>query len=386
MAERREADGFGSPGGDSNGTAAKAGAIAPAAGIQASDRQLQPTATGAAVIALENVSRRYGSVNAVHDLSLVIGPGEFFSLLGASGCGKTTTLRLIGGFEQPNSGRVRLLGLDVTEAPPHRRPVNTVFQNYALFPHLNVWDNVAFGPRSRRLASGEIRRRVGEALEVVRLSDLAKRLPRQLSGGQQQRVALARALVNDPAALLLDEPLAALDPSLRRAMQAELKRIQREVSITFLLVTHDREEALALSDRLAVLHDGRLEQLGTPRQLYDAPHSACVATFLGGANLLPDPDSGRWRLLRPERLGLSAAPPAADRQGLRARVIELSFQGPTWAVRLLPLEPGPYGLAVGAELKATAARDSLPGDLIPGAELWCHWNPADTHLLCDPIR
>jgi spermidine/putrescine transport system ATP-binding protein len=379
MAELPVAEAQHSPRGDN-------GPLAPVAELRAAGVQRDPNAASTAVIALEKISRRYGSVSAVDDLSLAIAPGEFFSLLGASGCGKTTTLRIIAGFERPDSGRVRLMGLDVTEAPAHRRPVNTVFQNYALFPHLNVWDNVAFGPRSCRLPRSEIRRRVGEALDVVRLSDLAKRLPRQLSGGQQQRVALARALVNKPAALLLDEPLAALDPSLRQAMQAELKRIQREVGITFLLVTHDREEALALSDRLAVLHHGCLEQLGTPRQLYDEPSSAYVAAFLGGANLLPDLARGRWRLLRPERLGLSAAPPAAGRLGLRARVVEVRFQGPTLAVRLQPLEPGPVGPIGSTDLKATAARDNLPGDLIHGVELWCHWDPADTHLLCDPIR
>jgi spermidine/putrescine transport system ATP-binding protein len=329
----------------------------------------------AAVIALRQVSRRYGNQAALEGLSLSIEAGEFFSLLGPSGCGKTTTLRLIAGFDRPDAGRVLLQGRDLTEAPPHRRPVNMVFQNYALFPHLNVWDNVAFGPRSRQLAAAEIRLRVGEVLEVVRLSELARRRPHELSGGQQQRVALARALVNAPAALLLDEPLAALDPDLRRTMRSELQRIQRRVGITFLLVTHDREEALSLSDRLAVLHQGRLEQVGTPRQLYDQPRSAVVATFLGAANLLPQPAGAGLLVLRPERLRLDTRPPEADQRGLRARVLELVFQGATVEVRLRTANDQP--------LTAIATSAALPNHLRIGAELWCCWNPADCHLLED---
>ena len=327
----------------------------------------------AAVIALHNVSRRYGQLVALEGLSLSIAAGEFFSLLGPSGCGKTTTLRLIAGFDRPQAGRILLQGRDLTEAPPHRRPVNLVFQNYALFPHLSVWDNVAFGPRSQRLPEPQIRRRVGESLEVVRLSELARRRPHQLSGGQQQRVALARALVNAPAALLLDEPLAALDPDLRRTMRSELKRIQREVGITFLLVTHDREEALSLSDRLAVMHGGRLEQLGTPRQLYDQPRSAVVASFLGAANLLPAAGDEGLRLLRPERLRLSAAPPGQGERGLRARVRELVFQGATVEVRLCGADD--------LQLIAIDTSAALPDNLRIGEEVWCRWNPDDSHPL-----
>jgi spermidine/putrescine transport system ATP-binding protein len=337
------------------------------------DAAANATADAAAVISLRNVCRRYGERAAVDDLSLTIGAGEFFSLLGPSGCGKTTTLRLIAGFERPQSGRILMQGHDLTEAPPHRRPVNLVFQNYALFPHLSVWDNVAFGPRSLRLDPAEIRRRVGEVLEMVQLSELARRRPHQLSGGQQQRVALARALVNAPAALLLDEPLAALDPDLRRTMRSELKRIQREVGITFLLVTHDREEALSLSDRLAVLQGGRLEQVGSPRDLYERPRSAVVASFLGSANLLPDPAGGGVRLLRPERLRLSAEPPDAGEQGLRARVRELAFQGSTVEVRLHAANDLP--------LVAIDTSAALPENLRVGEELWCRWNPADSHPL-----
>ncbi|MFM7674641.1 MAG: ABC transporter ATP-binding protein [Synechococcus sp.] len=328
------------------------------------------------VIALQDVSRRYGSLTALEPLTLSIGAGEFFSLLGPSGCGKTTTLRLIAGFDRPQSGRILLQGRDLTEAPPHRRPVNLVFQNYALFPHLSVWDNVAFGPRSQRMADTELRRRVGEALEVVRLSELARRRPHQLSGGQQQRVALARALVNAPAAVLLDEPLAALDPDLRRTMRRELQAIQREVGITFVLVTHDREEALSLSDRLAVLNRGRLEQVGTPQQLYEQPRSAVVATFLGSANLLPEPSGAGQRLLRPERLRLGPEPPGEGERGLQARVEELVFQGATVEVRLRSRCDRP--------LIAIDTSANLPNNLRVGSELWCRWNPAHSHALEEP--
>ena len=328
------------------------------------------------MIVLQNLSRRFGDQLALDSLNLSFGAGEFFSLLGPSGCGKTTTLRLIAGFDRPDRGRVLLQGRDLTDAPPHRRPVNLVFQNYALFPHLSVWDNVAFGPRSLRLAEAVVRRRVGEALEVVRLADLARRRPHQLSGGQQQRVALARALVNAPAALLLDEPLAALDPDLRRTMRAELQRIQRQVGITFVLVTHDREEALSLSDRLAVLHEGRLEQVGTPRQLYDCPRSAVVATFLGAANLLPDGTGAGLRLLRPERLRLRSSAPVQGEWGLRARVRELVFQGATVEVRLRTERD--------QALVAIDTAAAVPNNLRVGSEFWCCWNPADSHLLEEP--
>ena len=208
-------------------------------------------------------------------------------MLGPSGCGKTTTLRMIAGFEQPTSGRILLEGQDVSRVPPYRRNVNTVFQHYALFPHMSVHDNVAFGPRSRKVEAPGGRPRVKELLDVVRLGHLAERKPAQLSGGQQQRVALARALVNYPSALLLDEPLGALDLKLRQAMQLELKRIQREVGITFIYVTHDQEEALTMSDRIAVMNEGRVEQIGTPEEIYHAPASVFVANFIGVANLLP---------------------------------------------------------------------------------------------------
>ena len=225
-------------------------------------------------------------VRAVEHVDLRIAEGEFFSLLGPSGCGKTTTLRMIAGFEEPTSGQILLHGRDMVGVPPFRRDVNMVFQQYALFPHMDVFENVAFGLRRKRVAKDEIARRVTEALALVELEGREKRRPRQLSGGQQQRVALARALVNRPRALLLDEPLGALDLKLRQAMQLELKRIQREVGITFVYVTHDQEEALTMSDRLVVMNAGRIEQLGSPRELYEHPGTRFVANFIGTSNVL----------------------------------------------------------------------------------------------------
>jgi len=239
-----------------------------------------------AVVALEQVTKVFGGVVAVDHLDLEIRRGEFFSMLGPSGCGKTTTLRIIGGFEEPTEGVVKLAGRDITDVPAFRRDINTVFQSYGLFPHLNVFENIAFGLRRRHVDANEIQRRVGEALELVNLGKLGRRRPSQLSGGQQQRVALARALVNRPTVLLLDEPLGALDLKLRKQMQLELKRIQDEVGITFIFVTHDQEEAMTISDRIAVMNRGRIEQLGTPDVVYEHPASVFVAEFLGTSNLL----------------------------------------------------------------------------------------------------
>jgi spermidine/putrescine transport system ATP-binding protein len=244
------------------------------------------TADGDAVVVLDKVVKRFGSMVAVDGLSLEIRRGEFFSMLGPSGCGKTTTLRMIGGFEAPTEGVVRLDGEDVTDLPAYKRNVNTVFQSYGLFPHLNVFDNVAFGLRRHRVPAQEVERRVTEALELVSLAGYGKRRRAQLSGGQQQRVALARALVNRPQVLLLDEPLGALDLKLRKQMQLELKRIQKEVGITFVFVTHDQEEAMTISDRIAVMNSGRIEQLGPPEEVYDRPATEFVAEFLGASNLL----------------------------------------------------------------------------------------------------
>jgi spermidine/putrescine transport system ATP-binding protein len=240
--------------------------------------------TGGA-IRLDQLAKSYGGVPAVTGIDLDIGSGEFYSLLGPSGCGKTTTLRMIAGFEKPDSGRIELDGRDVVGDPPNRRPVNTVFQTYALFPFMTVWDNVAFGLRYKKASRDEAKRRVGEALELVRMSDFAKRRPAQLSGGQQQRVALARALVLRPRVLLLDEPLGALDAKLRKQLQLELRAVQREVGITFVYVTHDQEEALTMSDQIAVLAEGRVEQVGPPQEIYSAPATTFVAGFLGAANI-----------------------------------------------------------------------------------------------------
>jgi spermidine/putrescine transport system ATP-binding protein len=238
-------------------------------------------------VRLEGVTKQFDGVVAVDALSLEVEHGRFFALLGPSGCGKTTTLRMIGGFEEPSEGRIFLGDRDVVGLPPYKRDVNTVFQSYALFPHLSIFENVAFGLRRTGVGGEELRRRVDDALELVALSGYGKRKPKQLSGGQQQRVALARALVNHPRVLLLDEPLGALDLKLRKQMQLELKRIQHEVGITFIHVTHDQEEAMTMADTIAVMNSGRIEQLGAPDELYERPQTAFVAGFLGVSNLLP---------------------------------------------------------------------------------------------------
>ncbi len=237
-------------------------------------------------VQLVELVKRFNDVTAVDGIDLDIPAGEFVSLLGPSGCGKTTTLRLIAGFERPDEGAILLDGTDMAQTPPHRRPVNTVFQSYALFPHLDVAGNVAFGLRFQRASSGDAERRVREALALVQLEGLGKRRTHQLSGGQQQRVALARALILNPAVLLLDEPLGALDAKLRKALQIELKSIQERVGITFIYVTHDQEEALTMSDRIAVMSRGRVEQVGSPKEVYEEPATAYVADFLGVSNLM----------------------------------------------------------------------------------------------------
>lgn len=243
--------------------------------------------TRATAVELRQVTKRFGSFTAVADVTLALREGEFFSLLGPSGCGKTTTLRMIAGFDLPSDGEIFLHGKPVGQLPPFKRNVNTVFQNYALFPHLTVEQNVAFGLEMKKVAPDEIQRRVHEALEMVRLPDIGRRKPNQLSGGQKQRVAVARALINRPEVLLLDEPLGALDLKLRKAMQLELKELQRQLGITFLFVTHDQEEALIMSDRIGVMNDGFLLQVGTPHEIYDQPASRFVADFIGETNFLP---------------------------------------------------------------------------------------------------
>lgn len=305
---------------------------------------------GGGHIELSGLSKWYGQQQVLDNIELVIESGEFFSLLGPSGCGKTTTLRLIGGFEDIEHGSVRIDGVDMRGVPAEKRPVNTVFQSYALFPHKSVADNVAFGLRFQDCTKAEAKRRVGEALELVRLNGFESRKPHQLSGGQQQRVALARSLVLRPKVLLLDEPLGALDAKLRRVLQVELRSLHREVGITFVYVTHDQEEALTMSDRLAVMNTGRIEQVGVPREVYDEPCSTYVADFLGLANLLPAEADDRGVqllgvevatategtrgpctvLVRPERVTLVA--PAEGQ--LRARVEHVVFAGAATHIHL----------------------------------------------------
>jgi spermidine/putrescine transport system ATP-binding protein len=262
------------------------------------DSEMTVAASSSPDVRLERVTKGFDEIVAVDDLSLEIEPGHFFALLGPSGCGKTTTLRMIGGFEDPTAGTIYLGERDVTGLPPYKRDVNTVFQSYALFPHLSIFENVAFGLRRRGVKGGEVRSQVLRMLELVQLSGFEKRRPRQLSGGQQQRVALARALVNSPRVLLLDEPLGALDLKLRKEMQLFIKGLQSDLGITFVHVTHDQEEAMTMADTIAVMNGGRIEQLGTPDDLYERPKTAFVAGFLGVSNLLPGraEGSGRVRL------------------------------------------------------------------------------------------
>ena len=359
------------------------------------------------VIELVGVRKEFGDFVAVDRVELSIRRGEFFSLLGPSGCGKTTLLKMIAGFEQPTSGQVLLEGDDVSGTPPHRRNVNTVFQQYALFPHMSVFENVAFGLRAKKVDKADVRRRSTEMLEVVRLAEFANRRPPQLSGGQQQRVALARALVNLPSALLLDEPLAALDLKLREAMQLELKRIQREVGITFVFVTHDQGEALTMSDRIAVMSEGVVEQIGTPEEIYHRPASLFVAGFIGSANLLPGTVSGHDGddtvvdlecgvtvracgvhppvvgapasiMIRPERLRVTSAD-GGDGRSLVGTVRDVIFQGAV--VRILLV------LADGTEVVTLVDPDDDLPFLRPGSPVYVCWNPGAVYLLAGrPVR
>ncbi|HEY7257733.1 MAG TPA: ABC transporter ATP-binding protein [Gaiellales bacterium] len=273
--------------------------------------QQQPEPSGAAAVNLRGVRKTYGDVVAVDLVSLDVGDGEFFAMLGPSGSGKTTTLRMIAGFELPTEGQVLLNGADVSRLPPYQRDVNTVFQDYALFPHMSVGENVGYGLMVRKVGRSERRTRVAEALELVRLPGFESRKPSQLSGGQRQRVALARALVNRPRLLLLDEPLGALDLKLREEMQIELKAIQKDVGITFIFVTHDQDEALTLSDRLAVFNAGRIEQVGSPAEVYENPATAFVAGFVGTSNLISGEGARRIAgtdgtfTVRPEKIHLA---------------------------------------------------------------------------------
>jgi spermidine/putrescine transport system ATP-binding protein len=350
------------------------------------------SATGSPEIQLLDLEKRFREVRAVDGVSLDVQAGEFFSLLGPSGCGKTTTLRMIGGFELPTGGTILLRGRDVTNDPPDKRPVNMVFQNYALFPHLDVGENVAFGLKRRNVPKDETVRRVGEALELVNLTGYERRRPNQLSGGQQQRVALARALVNRPNVLLLDEPLGALDLKLRRRLQLELKRIQVEVGITFVYVTHDQEEALTMSDRIAVMHAGKVEQLGTPEELYERPTSRFVADFIGSTNLLLGTieADGVVRLssgevapvahdglpigteievsVRPEAIAIV---PASAPGALRASVEQAAYLGSTVS----------YQLRTSGGLALTVLSPKTGTRLPVGSDVAVTWSPSEALIL-----
>jgi spermidine/putrescine transport system ATP-binding protein len=351
------------------------------------------SADGSPAVRLRGVERRFGDIYAVRGLDLEIAEGEFFSLIGPSGCGKTTTLRMISGLETPTAGAIEVRGRDMTRVPPHRRPVSTVFQSYALFPQLDVFENVAFGLRERRVARDEIRARVGEMLGLVGLTGRERARPRQLSGGQQQRVALARSLVLRPEVLLLDEPLGALDLKLRKQLQELLKAVQREVRITFVYVTHDQEEAFSMSDRVAVMHQGRLEQLGEPREVYSRPTTLFVADFVGVSNRLPARitaarGDGRYRVeigslggfdvagtggLAPGDDALAIVRPEQVRPGgaaisLAGRVTDVSYVGP--AVHLtVESDVGTLRCVAPGQSEAAAGADRFG------------WEPADVWLV-----
>ncbi|MFG3194554.1 ABC transporter ATP-binding protein [Streptomyces sp. NPDC048208] len=368
--------------------------------------RMKTTTDGSGDVRLTGIGKQYGSFTAVHPLDLTVPQGSFFALLGASGCGKTTTLRMIAGLEEPTSGTVHLGDQDVTGLPPYKRPVNTVFQSYALFPHLDIFENVAFGLRRRGVKS--VKKQVEEMLELVQLGEQARKKPHQLSGGQQQRVAVARALINHPKVLLLDEPLGALDLKLRRQMQLELKRIQTEVGITFVHVTHDQEEAMTMADTVAVMNAGRVEQLGSPAELYENPGTTFVANFLGTSNLIeaevdsrsggdlvlragdgklllpearcsaPAPTGGKVLVgIRPEKIALTHADDAGSvpegRNRLTGTIADAGFIGVS--TQYVIDSPVAGALAVYAQ---NVERDTR---LVPGAEVVLHWNPAHTFAL-----
>jgi putative spermidine/putrescine transport system ATP-binding protein len=340
-----------------------------------------------AAVSTRGLTKHFGEVHAVDDLDLEIWDGEFFSMLGPSGSGKTTVLRLLAGFERPTSGRIVLGDTDVTDLPPHLRDVNTVFQDYAIFPHMNVMENVEYGLRVKKVERKERRRRAEEALAGVRLEGYAARKPHQLSGGQRQRVALARALVNRPTVLLLDEPLGALDLKLRREMQLELKEIQRDVGITFVFVTHDQEEALSMSDRVAVFNEGRVEQVATPVELYERPASSFVAGFVGTSNRIGG-QAARSVLgvdgefaVRPEKLRLAApgAAPASDEVAAPGIVREVVYLGPSTHT-IVELEAGPR-LTVSRPNSGASAHDSLEAS---GARVSVVWSRGSQISLSGP--
>ncbi|WP_330337523.1 ABC transporter ATP-binding protein [Streptomyces sp. NBC_00557] len=355
-------------------------------------------------VRLSGISKTYDNgFTAVHPLDLTVPQGSFFALLGASGCGKTTTLRMIAGLEEPTGGTVRLGDQDVTHLPPYKRPVNTVFQSYALFPHLDVFENVAFGLRRRGIKS--VKKQVEEMLELVQLGEQARKKPHQLSGGQQQRVAVARALINHPKVLLLDEPLGALDLKLRRQMQLELKRIQTEVGITFIHVTHDQEEAMTMADTVAVMNAGRVEQLGSPTDLYENPNTTFVANFLGTSNLIEAEvdtrsgddivlKAGGGKLVLPEsRCSAPTAPGGKVLVGIRPEKISLTHADDAGAIpegrnRLTGKIADASFIGVSTqyvidspacdELSVYVQNIERDGRLVPGADVVLHWSPAHT--------
>jgi spermidine/putrescine transport system ATP-binding protein len=360
--------------------------------------------TASSSVELRGVTKRFDDLIAVDDLDLTLEPGEFFTLLGPSGCGKTTTLRMVAGFERPSKGEIRIEGVDVANLPPHRRPTNTVFQSYALFPHLSVEDNVSFGLKRKRVSKDEAGERVRAELDRVGLIAEAKRRPAQLSGGQQQRVALARALVNLPKVLLLDEPLGALDLKLRKGLQVELKRIQRDVGITFVYVTHDQEEALTMSDRIAVMNRGKVEQVGDPEDVYERPATTFVAGFIGVSNLMPASVAGAGEVrldqgpavraetdglavgerchavVRPEKLHIDAvADDGASPDGLpRAEgIVESSLYLGTATQIAVDLGEG-VRMTVLVPNASEAERRELPG---AGVRVALSWEPEHMHVV-----
>ena len=334
---------------------------------------------------VQGINKSFGRVQAIRDVTLAVHAGEFFTLLGPSGCGKTTLLRIIAGLEMPDSGKVLLGGKDITDMPATKRQVNTVFQSYALFPHLTVFENVAFGLRSRKFPREEIQKRVTRRLEMLGLEEMGQRRPGQLSGGQKQRVALARALVNEPEVLLLDEPMSALDARLRAQVQVELRRLQRKLGQTFILVTHDQDEALVVSDRIAVMREGRVIQYGTPEEVYDSPKTRFVAEFLGAANLIRgktvdrglETDFGFLHLeknppwsqgtvaIRPEWIRILDSPPETN--GIRGEIREIIYRGSDFD---LWLEPGPL------RVRTHTYRHFKPGDRI-----WLELAPEELVIL-----
>ncbi len=363
-------------------------------------------------VELRKVFKVFSGETAVRGVDLEIKQGEFFSILGPSGCGKTTTLRLIAGFESPSAGEVLIRGRSMNQVPPYRRPVNTVFQSYALFGHLNVWENIAFGLRIKRQSQAEIEDQVQEALSLVKMEQFASRYPNQISGGQQQRVALARALVNRPAVLLLDEPLGALDLKLRKQMQMELSNLHRNLGLTFVMVTHDQEEAMSLSDRIAVMQDGRIEQMGTPHEIYEYPQTAFIADFIGDTNLFKgevesvdsssqlivtysglkiqveqsegsDVNKSNVELrsgirvivsIRPEKMSLSLYPMGGTLNCLEGRLINAMYMGThlQYIVQLLSGEQ-------------VIVHQNTTGELLPDFEtpIYVCWQPKDSRVLAD---